>query len=113
MEKLKEINEGNAEIRNVYFGFENLFPTQAKNKNISGKDTKKTKKNKSKNKKEKSKEKNINTFNQIKTLKNNEFDNSLYRMKGSKYSKKPVKIIKTDEEREQEYFEEKNKKKKT
>ena len=111
MEKLREINEGNAEIKNVYFGFENLFPT--KNKNISDISKKGKKGKKSKSKSKEKIQKNKNSFNQTYPIKNyNEFDNSNYKVKGSKYIQKPVKIIKTDEEREQEYFEEKNKKKK-
>ena len=111
MEKLREINEGNAEIKNVYFGFENLFPT--KNKNISDIPKKGKKGKKSKSKSKEKKQNNKNSFNQTYSIKNyNEFDNSNYKVKGSKYIQKPVKIIKTDEEREQEYFEEKNKKKK-
>ena len=111
MEKLREINEGNAEIKNVYFGFENLFPT--KNKNISDIPKKGRKGKKSKSKSKEKTQKNKNIFNQTQPIKNyNEFDNSNYKIKGSKYIQKPVKIIKTDEEREKEYFEEKNKKKK-
>ena len=111
MEKLREINEGNAEIKNVYFGFENLFPT--KNRNISDIPKKGKKGKKSKSKSKEKIQKNKNSFNQTYPIKNyNEFDNSNYKVKGSKYIQKPVKIIKTDEEREQEYFEEKNRKKK-
>ena len=111
MEKLREINEGNAEIKNVYFGFENLFPTQ--NRNISDIPKKGKKGKKSKSKSKEKLQKNKNSFNQTYPIKNyNEFDNSNYKVKGSKYIQKPVKIIKTDEEREQEYFEEKNRKKK-
>ena len=111
MEKLRGINEGNAEIKNVYFGFENLFPT--KNRNISDIPKKGKKGKKSKSKSKEKIQKNKNSFNQTYPIKNyNEFDNSNYKVKGSKYIQKPVKIIKTDEEREQEYFEEKNKKKK-
>ena len=32
MEKIQDFNGGNASIKNVYFGFENMLPTKAKNK---------------------------------------------------------------------------------
>ena len=116
MEKLQEISNGNANVKNVYFGFEKFFPDESQKKNnseIIAKKTKKSKKTKSKSKsKNKSKKKeNNNTFNQIKIIKEENYDNSKYLAKGNKYSKKPVKIIKTDEEKEKEYLEEKNKKK--
>ena len=124
MEKIQEINNGNADIKNVYFGFENIFPTnknnseiidKKRNKSKNSKNSKKTKKSKSKNKKEKEKtiEKNINIFNQTKEIKNYDIDSSKYLMKGNKYSKIPVKKIKTDEEKEKEYFEDKKKKEKS
>ena len=127
MEKMQEVTGGNAEIKNVYFGFENYFPTKVKNKNnseILPKNRKKSKKSKSKsktkktkkekeNENEKIKRNTINEFNQIKIIKNNDLEtnNNKYFVKGSKYAKKPVKIIKTDEEKEKEYFEEKIKNK--
>ncbi len=53
----------------------------------------------------------MNTFNQIKTINNNDIQYNKYLIRGNKYTKKPVKIYKTDEEKEREYFEGKNKKK--
>ena len=111
MEKIQEDIGGNAEVKNIYFGFENFFPTKAKNNSeILPKKRKKSKKSKSKTKKENA---NMNEFNQIKTIKNSDFDiNNNYSIKGSKYAKKPLKVVKTDEEKEKEYLEEKAKKKK-
>ena len=49
MEKIQELNEGNAYIKNVYFGFENMLPTKLKN-NLNNVKNKNQKKKKSKNK---------------------------------------------------------------
>ena len=53
MEKIQELNDGNAYIKNVYFGFENMIPTKSKNnKNNVENKSKKKKKSKSKEKKQ-------------------------------------------------------------
>ncbi len=49
MEKIQELNEENAYIKNVYFGFENMLPTKLKN-NLNNVKNKNQKKKKSKNK---------------------------------------------------------------
>ena len=52
MEKIQELNEGNAYIKHVYFGFENMLPTKSKN-NLNNVENKKQKKKRSKIKEKK------------------------------------------------------------
>ena len=104
MEKIQELNEGNAYIKNVYFGFENMLPTKLKN-NLNNVKNKNQKKKKSKNK-SKSKSKGKKLIN--KPTKIVEQNDVIYepspekKEKNKKKSKKSSKqkIIKKEETRE-------------
>jgi len=114
MEKIQDFNEGNAFIKNVYFGFEKMLPTNEKNKEkdeinyrpkIIKNKTKKKKKSKSKNKEKSKLKKNAKEYNNIivkptKPMQNEEEeeivkDNKKKSKKNSKQKKK--KEIKREE----------------
>ena len=103
MEKLKELNEVNAYVKNIYFGFERLLPTQLKQKKNQDIDsdnlTKKEKSKKKKKSKSKSKLKS-----KPKTLKKN---NSV-----DEYTQKNENITEDDVNKEETYIEEKKSTKK-
>ena len=104
MEKIQELNEGNAYIKNVYFGFENMIPTKSKNNKNNAENKKpKKKKSKSKEKKQTKKytkivEKNDKNLKPSQKIFEKDFQNTKNKKKSKKNSKqKNQKIIKKEE----------------
>ncbi len=116
MEKIQELNEGNAYIKNVYFGFENMLPTKLKN-NLNNVKNKNQKKKKSKNKSKSKGKKLINKPTKIdeqndviyepspekeeKKEKNKKFDQKDYEKLNKNYLELERKILLLEKEKEE------------
>ena len=101
MEKMKDFNEGNAYIKNVYFGFQNILPTKAKNQEKEVINTKPKKVKNNKKKKSRSKSKSNEKTKSKKNIKEND-----------KIILKPIKPIIIKNEGEEEKIKENKKSKK-
>ena len=104
MEKIHELNEGNAFIKNVYFGFENMIPNKSKNKesekiNLSTKKSSINKKKKNKSKEKIKQKKSLEENNPAIKPKNTE---EKEKIKNKKKSKKNSKQKKKKENKNEE-----------
>ena len=101
MEKLQELNEGNAYVKNIYFGFENMLPTKSNNKlnKVENKNSKKKKsKNKSKSKKKKKGDENNIIIKPTQKIEEEVEENQKIKNKSKKNSKqKKKKTVKKEE----------------
>ena len=101
MEKLQELNEGNAYVKNIYFGFENMLPTKSNNKlnKVENKNSKKKKsKNKSKSKKKKKGDENNIIIKPTQKIEEEVEENQKIKNKSKKNSKqKKKKSVKKEE----------------